>query len=63
MIDFYSMQYSLLLNVLIVGLGSLFFFLTAIWIVQDKLKAETLETEMIHKGSHSHEKIDPIKKD
>lgn len=44
-IDFYSMQYSLLLNVLVVGVGSLFFFLTAIWIVSDKTKAETPEIE------------------
>jgi flagellar biogenesis protein FliO len=39
-IDFYSMQYSLLINVFVVGLGALFFFLTAIWIVKDKLRAE-----------------------
>ena len=42
-IDFYSMQYSLLINVLVVGLGALFFFLTAIWIVRDKLRAENPE--------------------
>lgn len=39
-IDFYSMQYSLLINVFVVGLGAFFFFLTAIWIVKDKLRAE-----------------------
>jgi len=39
-IDFYSMQYSLLINVFVVGIGALFFFLTAIWIVKDKLRAE-----------------------
>jgi MFS family permease len=39
-IDFYSMQYSLLINVFVVGMGAFFFFLTAIWIVQDKLRAE-----------------------
>jgi len=39
-VDFYSMQYSLLINVFVVGLGALFFFLTAIWIVKDKLRAE-----------------------
>ena len=37
------MQYSLLINVLVVGLGALFFFLTAIWIVRDKLRAENPE--------------------
>ena len=42
-IDFYSMQYSLLINVIVVGLGALFFFLTSIWIVRDKLKAENPE--------------------
>ena len=42
-IDFYSMQYSLLINVFVVGLGSLFFFLTSIWIVKDKMKAENPE--------------------
>ena len=39
-IDFYSMQYSLLINVFVVGIGALFFFLTSIWIVKDKLRAE-----------------------
>merc|ERR1719150_2351804 len=52
-IDFYSMQYSLLLNVLIVGLGSIFFFLTAIWIVGDKIRAESQEKEMLPEGSAS----------
>ena len=42
-IKFYSMQYSLLINVFVVGIGALFFFLTAIWIVKDKLRAENPE--------------------
>jgi len=42
-IDFYSMQYSLLINVFVVGIGAFFFFLTSIWIVKDKLRAENPE--------------------
>merc|ERR1712038_1739303 len=52
-IDFYSMQYSLLINVFVVGLGAFFFFLTAIWIVKDKLRAENpeLHEDAIHTNS------------
>ena len=39
------MQYSLFINVVVVAAGAIFFFLTAIWIVQDKLRAENRETE------------------
>ena len=44
-VKFYSMQYSLLINVFVVGIGALFFFLTAIWIVKDKLRAENPELD------------------
>ena len=37
------MQYSLLINVFVVGIGAFFFFLTSIWIVKDKLRAENPE--------------------
>merc|ERR1739846_49763 len=50
-IDFYSMQYSLLINVFVVGLGAVFFFLTAIWIVRDKIKAENPEAYKNAKNS------------
>jgi len=63
-INFYSMQYSLLLNVLIVGLGSLFFFLTAIWIVDDKIKAEAQEKGLKTNGTNVQDKhTDSIKND
>lgn len=35
-ISFYSMLYSLFVNLLVVALGAVFFYLTAIWIVEDK---------------------------
>ena len=54
-IDFYSMQYSLVINVVVVAAGALFFFLTAIWIVQDKLRAENRETEGDKKNTGSGE--------
>lgn len=38
--DFYSMQYSLVVNILIVFLGALCFFITAIWIIKDKERVE-----------------------
>jgi len=63
-INFYSMQYSLLLTVLIVGLGSLFFFLTAIWIVHDKMKAEAQEKGVKTNGSNVQDMhTDSIKND
>lgn len=40
--DFYSMQYSLVVNILIVFLGALCFFLNAIWIIKDKERVEQL---------------------
>lgn len=40
--DFYSMQYSLVVNILIVFLGALCFFVCAIWIVEDKERVEQL---------------------
>ena len=54
-IDFYSMQYSLLINVFVVGLGAVFFFLTAIWIVRDKIKAENPEAYKNAKNSTNPE--------
>jgi MFS family permease len=54
-IDFYSMQYSLLINVFVVGLGAVFFFLTAIWIVRDKIKAENPEAYKNAKNSNNPE--------
>lgn len=49
------MQYSLVINVVVVAAGALFFFLTAIWIVQDKLRAENRETEVDKKNTGSGE--------
>ena len=40
--DFYSMQYSLVVNILIVFLGAVCFFVCSIWIVEDKEKVEQL---------------------
>ena len=38
--DFYSMQYSLIINIIMVFLGGICFFLSAIYIVKDKEKVE-----------------------
>jgi len=51
-IDFYSMQYSLLINVAVVGAGAMFFFLTSIWIVKDKLNAENPDRELVDKNAN-----------
>ena len=58
-IDFYSMQYSLLINVFVVGIGALFFFLTAIWIVKDKLRAENFHIAHFQSciGCNQYDKI------
>ena len=37
---FYSMQYSLIINILIVFLGAIGFFITAVFIVKDKERVE-----------------------
>ena len=37
---FYSMQYSLIINILIVFLGAVGFFVTAVFIVKDKERVE-----------------------
>ena len=39
-IDFYAMQYSLIANAAILGVGGTFFLLAAIWIVQDKARVD-----------------------
>ena len=39
-IDFYAMQYSLIANAAILGVGGMFFLLAAIWIVQDKARVD-----------------------
>ena len=38
--DFYSMQYSLVVNILVVFLGAVCFFITAIYIIKDKEQVE-----------------------
>ena len=38
--DFYSMQYSLVINILIVFIGGVCFFLSAIYLVRDKERVE-----------------------
>ena len=38
--DFYSMQYSLIINILFVFLGGICFFISAIYIVKDKERVE-----------------------
>lgn len=38
--DFYSMQYSLVVNILVVFMGAVAFFMTAIYIVKDKERVE-----------------------
>ena len=38
--DFYSMQYSLVINILIVFIGAVCFFLSAIYIIKDKERVE-----------------------
>ena len=38
--DFYSMQYSLVVNILIVFLGAICFFISAIFIIKDKERVE-----------------------
>ena len=42
-IDFYAMQYSLLVNVAILVIGAVFYFLAAIWIIEDKDRLERTE--------------------
>ena len=54
-LDFYSMQYSLLINVVVVGIGALFFFLTAIWVTRDKMRAENPEMEANVKNANAGE--------
>ena len=39
-VKFYSMQYSLIINILIVFLGAIGFFITAVFIVRDKERVE-----------------------
>ena len=39
-IEFYSMQYSLIVDVIVVGVGAFMFYLTALWIIKDKMRAE-----------------------
>ena len=39
-VDYYSMQYSLFINNAIEIVGGLFFLLTAIYIIRDKLKVD-----------------------
>ena len=38
--DFYSMQYSLIINILMVFVGGICFFISAIYIVKDKERVE-----------------------
>ena len=47
-IDFYAMEYSLIMNAAVVMLGAVFYFLTAIWIIEDKTRLE--KTEVVEKG-------------
>jgi len=39
-VDYYSMQYSLFINNAVEVIGGLFFLLTAIYIIRDKLKVD-----------------------
>jgi len=55
--DFYSMQYSLIINIVIVFMGGICFFLSAIYIIKDKEKVERFVAD----GDHQHEKEDMIK--
>jgi len=43
--DFYSMQYSLVVNILIVFLGAICFFISAIFIIKDKDRVERFVAE------------------
>jgi len=57
--DFYSMQYSLIINIFMVFLGGICFFLSAIYIIKDK---ERVERFVADEGEQSrNEKEDMIK--
>jgi len=55
--DFYSMQYSLVINILIVFIGAICFLLSAIYIVRDKERVE----RFVEDDSDKNEKEDMMK--
>jgi hypothetical protein len=57
--DFYSMQYSLIINIIMVFLGGICFFLSAIYIFKDKEKVERFVAD--EDEQYQHEKEDMIK--
>jgi len=59
--DFYSMQYSLIINILFVFLGGICFFISAIYIVKDKERVERFVADGHDSEQYQHEKEDMIK--
>lgn len=59
--DFYSMQYSLIINIFMVFLGGICFFISAIYIVKDKERVERFVADGHDSEQYQHEKEDMIK--